>query len=90
MQNEASQAKFHKFGSRGIWDTVYCFILHSKMMKTIKFECIFFSLETFLESLKEIHVKKPTLKLLWVENIIEIMRQKSRDCLRAKKKSHTK
>ena len=42
--------KFIKFGLK-------CPILHFKMDKTIRFERIFFSLETFLESLQEIHVK---------------------------------
>ena len=43
--------KFMKFGLK-------CPILHFKMDKTIGFKRIFFSLETFLESLQEIHVKK--------------------------------
>ena len=50
MQNGT---KIMKFGLK-------CFILHFKMdktIKTIKCERIFFLLETFLESLQEIHVK---------------------------------
>ena len=43
--------KFIKFGLK-------CPILHFKMDKTIKFEHIFFSLETFLGSLQQINVNE--------------------------------
>ena len=45
--------KFIKLGLK-------CSFLHFEMDKTIKFERIFFSLEPFLESLQEVHVKYVT------------------------------
>ena len=57
--------KIMKFGMK-------CFILHFKMEKTIKFECIFFSLETFLESLQQINVKQYLFEMLLLHNKITL------------------